>query len=253
MTDIDDRALARLRPFNLVAGVFHLVQGVAIIVLSNDFSLPVTATFAAGPPGTPVSGDQLEELFSYPLGFAVAAFSLLSAFFHFLVASPWGWPRYRRELSEGRNRFRWVEYSMSASLMIVLIAGITGITDVVALLALFGANAAMIFFGWEMETKNRAGERVDWSPFVFGSILGAVPWIGIFIYLVGAGGEVPNFVYAIFVTIFIAFNCFAVVQLLQYRARGGWADYLRGERTYIVLSFVAKSLLAWQVFANTLV
>ena len=54
-------------------------------------------------------------------------------------------------------------------------------------------------------------------------------------------------------TIFLAFNCFAVVQYLQYRAKGKWADYLRGERTYIVLSLVAKSLLAWQLFANTLV
>lgn len=40
--------------------------------------------------------------------------------------------------------------------------------------------------------------------------------------------------------------------LLQHRANGKWANYLRGERTYIVLSFVAKSLLAWQIFASTL-
>ena len=42
------------------------------------------------------------------------------------------------------------------------------------------------------------------------------------------------------------------MQWLQYRAKGKWADYLRGERTYIVLSFVAKSLLAWQVFSGAL-
>jgi len=34
---------------------------------------------------------------------------------------------------------------------------------------------------------------------------------------------------------------------------GKWAEYLRGERAYIVLSLVAKSALAWQVFAGTLV
>ncbi len=50
----------------------------------------------------------------------------------------------------------------------------------------------------------------------------------------------------------LQFNCFAVVQWKQYRANGRWANYLRGERTYIVLSFVAKSLLAWQIFASTL-
>ena len=245
--------MSRLRPLNLAAAAAHLVQGVLILILSTDFSLPVSAMFASGPPGQPASGDRLEELFSYPLGPAVALFSLLSAAFHLLVASPWGWPRYQRELAAGRNRFRWVEYSLSASLMIVLIAGITGITDVVALLGLFALNASMILFGWLMETHNDPGEGADWSPFVFGSIAGAVPWIGIAIYLFGAGSAVPNFVYGIFVTIFVAFNCFAVVQLLQYRARGRWADYLHGERAYIVLSFAAKSLLAWQLFANVLV
>lgn len=169
------------------------------------------------------------------------------------MASPWGWPRYQRELSAGRNRFRWVEYSLSASLMIVLIAGLTGISDVVALMGLFAVNASMILFGWLMETTNEAGKNVDWTPFVFGSLAGAVPWIAIAVYLIGAGGDVPNFVYGIFVTLFLAFNCFAVVQLLQYRGRGRWADYLRGERTYVILSFVAKSLLAWQIFANVLV
>ncbi|MEO6989244.1 MAG: heliorhodopsin HeR [Aquihabitans sp.] len=243
----------RLRALNLGAGVAHLVQALVILVLSTDLSLPVSAAFPNAQPGRPLDPDQLETLFSYRLGPAVALFSLLSALFHFLVASPWGWPRYLRELSAGRNRFRWVEYSLSASLMIVLIAGITGITDVTALIALFTVNASMILFGWLMETTNEASRDLDWTPFIFGSIAGAIPWVAIGIYLIGAGSSVPNFVYGIYVTLFLAFNCFAITQLLQYRARGRWADYLFGERTYIVLSFVAKSLLAWQVFANVLV
>jgi hypothetical protein len=242
-----------MRRWNVVAGVAHLIQGVAMIVLSTDVRLPVTATFATGQPGEAVSADRLEELFTYPLGPAVAVFSLLSALFHFLVASPWGWPRYQRELGAGRNRFRWVEYSLSASWMIVLIAGITGVTDIAALTALFGVNAAMILFGWLMETTNAPDAAVDWTPFWFGCVAGAVPWIAVLVYLVGAGGSVPDFVYGIFVSLFLLFNCFAVNQWLQYRRRGRWAEYLHGERAYIVLSLVAKSLLAWQIFANVLV
>lgn len=242
----------RLRTLNLAAGAAHAVQAALIIFLSTDLSLPVSSTFPTGPPGEALTPDRLDTLFSYRLGPAVAVFSLLSAVFHFLVASSWGWPRYQRELAAGRNRFRWVEYSLSASLMIVLIAGITGITDIAALVALFAVNASMILFGWLMETTNHDRDRVDWTPFVFGSIAGAVPWIAIGIYLFGAGDGIPTFVYGIYVTLFLAFNCFAITQLLQYRARGRWADYLYGERTYIVLSFAAKSLLAWQVFANVL-
>ncbi len=243
----------QLRRWNIVAAVFHAVQGGAMLALSKGVTLPVSATFASGQPGQPVDGARLSTLFSYRLGPAVAAFSLLSAVFHALVASPWGFGRYRRELAAQRNRFRWVEYSVSASLMIVLVAGITGISDIAALVALFGVNASMILFGWLMETTSRPGPDAVWTPFVFGSIAGAVPWIAIFVYLVGAGSNVPTFVYGIFASIFVLFNCFAVNQWLQYRAHGAWRDYLHGERLYIVLSFVAKSLLAWQIFANVLV
>ena len=93
---------------------------------------------------------------------------------------------------------------------------------------------------------------MSWTPFVFGCIVGVIPWIAISVYLVGAGSNVPSFVYVIFVTLFVLFNCFALNQWLQYRARGRWSDYLVGERTYMWLSLAAKSALAWQVFANVL-
>jgi hypothetical protein len=54
------------------------------------------------------------------------------------------------------------------------------------------------------------------------------------------------------VSLFITFNVFAINMVLQYRRIGRWADYLHGERAYMLLSLLAKSLLAWQVFAGTL-
>lgn len=64
--------------------------------------------------------------------------------------------------------------------------------------------------------------------------------------------EPPGFVYGIVFTLFIFFNSFALVQWLQYKKIGKFADYLVGERAYITLSFVAKSALAWQIFAGVL-
>jgi hypothetical protein len=81
-----------------------------------------------------------------------------------------------------------------------------------------------------------------------------VPWIAIGIYLVSPGSDAqpPGFVYGIFVSLFLFFNTFAITQLLQYKQVGRWRNYLTGERTYILLSLLAKSALAWQVFAGTL-
>jgi hypothetical protein len=59
-------------------------------------------------------------------------------------------------------------------------------------------------------------------------------------------------VYGIVASLFLFFNSFAWVQYKQYKKVGKWANYLRGERAYIVLSLVAKTALAWQIFAGTL-
>ena len=84
---------------------------------------------------------------------------------------------------------------------------------------------------------------------------GAIPWVVIALHLFGSGdGEnrAPDFVYWIFFSIALFFNVFAINMVLQYKKVGRWSDYAFGEKMYIVLSLVAKSLLAWQVFAGTL-
>ncbi len=232
-------------------GVLHAGQGVAILALANGFSLPVTGTFMDGPPGA--SPPELTTLFDVRFAWGVAAFVFLSALAHFLIAAPGVFPWYIRNLGRQRNYARWVEYSLSASLMVVLIALLTGISDVAALLALFGVNAAMILFGLLMEHYEDPGHP-NWLSFTFGCIAGAVPWVAIAIYFWSPGLEAnpPGFVYGIFISLFIFFNVFALNMWLQYRRIGPWRDYLYGERAYILLSLVAKSALAWQVFSGAL-
>ena len=244
----------RLRRFNLIAGIFHLLQMIAVISLSNDFSLPVNATYMSGPPGSTFAAPV--TIFSVLVGPAVALCLGISALAHFVVASPQFFPRYAAGLAAKRNNFRWIEYSVSSSVMIVLISQICGITDVTALLAIFGVNASMILFGWLQEKYAQPGNG-EWLPFIFGCITGIVPWIAVAIYVIAPGSSsdvsAPGFVYGIVISLFAFFNSFAAVQLLQYRGRGKWSNYLRGERVYIVLSLVAKSALAWQIFAGTLI
>ena len=230
---------------NLMLAALHAAQAAVILALSTDFALPVTGAFMQGPPG---SGPPMQDsLFDLRVGPLVGAFLLLAALDHTLVALP----PFRA------NPFRWLEYSLSASVMVVLVAMLSGIADYVALLALFGVNAAMIFLGWLMELLNPPDRaRTRWLPFVLGCVVGAVAWIAIAVQIgvsAGRGDAPPTFVYAIFVSLFVLFNSFAVNQALQYARLGRWRDYRYGERWYLLLSLVAKTLLAWQVFANVLV
>jgi hypothetical protein len=243
-----------IRRYNLIAGVFHIVQMCIVIALSNDFSLPIVARYMSGPPGSTFA--QPITLLDTPVGLAVAIFLGLSAFFHFLVASPQFFPRYAAGLAQSRNYFRWVEYSISSSVMIVLIAQICGVTDVVAIISIFGVNASMILFGWLQEKYETPGNG-GWIPFIFGCIAGIIPWLGLLFYVLAIGGpgetKAPAFVYGIVISLFVLFNTFAIVQYLQYKKVGKWSDYIRGEKTYITLSLVAKSALAWQIFISTLI
>jgi hypothetical protein len=54
-------------------------------------------------------------LFDLRIAWAVAAFLFVSAIAHLVIASPMTFPKYRRMLLDGRNYYRWVEYSLSAS------------------------------------------------------------------------------------------------------------------------------------------
>ncbi|HSL26092.1 MAG TPA: heliorhodopsin HeR [Acidimicrobiia bacterium] len=242
--------LARLRRYNIAMGVLHALQGVAVLVLANSFTLPVTGSFLEGPPGSPAA--EPVRLANVSVAWGVAGFLFLSAIFHLLISSPGFFERYGAGLARARNYFRWVEYSLSSSLMIVLIALLTGISDVAALIALFGVNASMIFFGAIQEKYERPGGSL--LPFWLGCVAGAIPWIAIGFYLFspGSAAQPPGFVYGIFFSLFVFFNIFALNMWLQYRRVGRWRNYLYGERAYVLLSLVAKSALAWQVFGGTL-
>ena len=241
-----ERRLSHLRIWNIFVGLILAIQAVMIAVLTNDFSLPVTATFMNGPPGTT---PELYQWFNISTGWGVFAFLAISALALLTIASPWVFPWYKRNLLEGRNYGRWIEYFFSSSIMIVLISQICGISDIAALLAIFGVNASMILFGAVQEKYEKPGKS-NLLPFWFGSFAGIIPWIAIVIYVIAPGlsASPPGFVYGIIVSLFVFFNCFAVNMILQYKQIGPWRDYLYGEKVYILLSLTAKALLAWQVF-----
>ena len=77
--------LGRLRIWNIVVGFILAAQAVMMAVLTNNFSLPVTATFMSGPPGTPA---ELYHLFDIQTGWGVFTFLAISAAALLTIASP---------------------------------------------------------------------------------------------------------------------------------------------------------------------
>ena len=249
-----DTEISKLKRLNLIAGALHLASLLAILFLANDAKLPVNAIYLTEAPGTGNFTDPI-NLFNLKIGYMVAAFLALSAFFHFFISSPAMFGKYTVGLKNHINVFRWVEYSLSSTIMIIVILQLNGTADYIALMGIAGVNVSMILFGWLQEKYTTPGDG-DLLPFWFGCIAGIVPWLASLANILSPKGPAesttPGFVYGIVISLFILFNCFAIAQYKQYKAKGKWANYIYGERRYIVLSLVAKSLLAWQVFSGSL-
>ena len=246
----DERKYVFLRKFNLVMFFVHISQVSLMLYLSNNFKLSITFTEPVYNAITDTISLTSQTLVDIRIGPLVAMFLFISAAAHLLISTIL-YKRYVKNLENHMNPYRWYEYSISASLMIVVIAMLTTIYDLGTLIALFTLTAVMNLMGLMMELHNQTTERTNWTSYIIGCIAGIVPWIAIFIPLISAE-SVPDFVIAIFITIAIFFNLFAINMVLQYKKIGRWSDYLYGEKIYIVLSLVAKSALAWQVFAGTL-
>jgi len=255
MEKIDFR---KLRRFNMVMGSLHLVQGILMLFLATsviqkigEFSPNITQYYLTYNVETQSLENASKVLFELPFGILVAGFLLLSACAHALISFPNNLNSiYNQDLEKGINRFRWFEYALSSSVMIILIATLFGIYDIASLILIFAANFSMNMFGLVMEQLNSLKEKVNWGPFIWGSVAGVAPWVVILIYMLGNDNldMVPWFVWAIVVTYFIAFNTFPINMILQYKKVGKWRNYIYGERAYIILSLVAKTALAWLVF-----
>ncbi|MEN9504237.1 MAG: hypothetical protein RI958_163 [Actinomycetota bacterium] len=248
-TGVNAERLANLRRWNLGLTVLHAVQAVLILVMAGSFAITFTSNFPVGPPGTRL--ETPEGLFDLRIGFAVAVFLALAALDHLLTATVMR-ATYEADLARGINRFRWIEYSFSATLMVILIGSYSGITDITAVLAVIGANVSMILFGWLQERMNPPGRSTTtMMPFWFGTIAGAAPWVAVWVNVIGAD-TVPGFVFGIVVAEQVFFFSFALNQWLQYRGVGRWTNYVYGEKVYLVLSLAAKSVLAWQIYGGSL-
>jgi hypothetical protein len=248
-TGVTSSRLVDLRRWNIGLTVLHTLQALVVLILASDFAITVTSSFPEGPPGTRAPAP--ESLLQVHIGAAIAVFLGLAALDHLLTATVLR-GTYEADLAHGINRFRWVEYSFSATIMVLLISMYSGITGISALVGIAGANVAMILFGWLQERMNPPGRAtITMMPFWFGTLVGVAPWIAISVNFVGAD-EVPGFVYGIFVVQALFFFSFGLNQWLQYRQVGRWCDYAFGEKAYLVLSLGAKSALAWQIYGGSL-
>lgn len=252
---VDARTHRHPRFVNGGMAILHTLQGLAILLLSNEATVPIRTSFLRFNEQQETLETFTRDIYSLQLAPLIAAFLFISALAHTFVVLPKVYDWYIGNLQRSINYVRWWEYAFSASLMMAVIAILPGMYDLPSLILIFSLNATMLLFGLLMEMYNAPGNHVNWTPFCFGTFAGVIAWgvVALYLWAPGTGpGNPPAFVYAIFFSLFVWFSLFAVNMWLQYRQLGPWRRYIFGEYGYIVLSLTAKSALAWQVFAGAL-
>lgn len=240
MTAQRPHAADRFRSAHAGLAIAHLVQAVLVLVIAGDIILPVTQQTGVN------AGTSMIEV---SVGVLMAVYFVAAALNHGLSATLLR-RVYEAGLTAGRNRIRWAEFAVSAPILMLLIALYTGVTELTALVVIGAATLVMVVCGWMQEALNPPGRRTTTMvPFWSGAVAALVPWSIVASQLLDTSGN-PDFVLSIFLSLFILWACFGVNQWLQFRRIGSWTDYLYGEQTYLVLSLVARSALAWQIVAG---
>ena len=163
---------------------------------------------------------------------------------------------YQSMIRQQNNYLRWIEYSISSTLMLYIIALLIGFKVTKVYQLLWATNIAMIAQGQLIETAVHKGE--SWLvPIVTGFLLLMAEWSVILrdyldrINQVNAfidenptetTQRVPAWISAMLFVMFLFYASFGFISLYG-AVHGNSYDYENIERLYILFSFIAKATL----------
>jgi hypothetical protein len=195
-------------------------------------------------------------VFKLNLGRWICTFSFLSSQHHFVALFLiWSKRYYINWVEKGIGYLRWYEYSVSSSMMIVLISMMSGVTEISTLFLIFCMNACMNMFGLAHEVANHKRVEKDWHFFIFGCLCAIACWLVIgvsFFSKISLMEDVPTSMISSAFSLLIIYFTFPVNFVLHHVAIGPYQKIEFSEQIYIILSFVSKTILAWQIYAYTL-
>lgn len=246
-----------LRIFNFAAAALLVGQAAALILLSDKQkgNVSLTADYLTRDPaaseaaGQTVLSQAADNLVNINLVYLAAAVLVLVAVVNLLMATRWR-AAYETELKAGTNKFRWLGYVPSLSLLLVTGAMVTGLRDVAGLLMLIaltaiGCTAAMNF------ERQRLNGGSAWLMRL-ASLAGLIPALVIGLYVFFShvyGGGLPF--ETLIITAVLGLGLLVSVLGLNniYRTNSKPAQYLAVERAYLIFGFLIPSLFAWTLYS----
>ena len=275
VVDLEPRHFSLLLQLNGAMAVAHLFLCIVTLSVGNlNLSVPVyDAKWVVVATNTSVQFKV--DVHPFPvrlyLTAITATFFGITAVFHALpvLVTPWR-DFYRWSMKRAQWFARWLEYSITTQLMLVLLAYPCGLTEIHAIAGAAWLMACCMFSGYLTELINEpassqkwrtppAYQKYEWvwsllryAPQAAGALAYFASWTLVLAPAVPLlfNERTPEFVPVIVVVEIVLFTSFWLVQIvvLQNEPRYFW----RGEVAYIVLSLVSKATLGGLVLAYLL-
>lgn len=253
---IDKKAARSLYRLNAAASLLHGALAIsAMVALLAHFQGSGYWTLAY-----PVF-DEFHWTATYRMAWLVPLFHAISCATHLSYAT-FRRNAYEVHMGETRNPYRWVEYTLSAGVMVWLIANLSGVGNPVTLSLLVLVNACMQYTGHAVETlvRDKSGAQAIRQMYGLGGALHLATWAYIFgsffLALTHDRGSPPDAVWAIAPSLFLVFSAFAW-PLHRWTRRATGTHTARAyintvEKPYAVLSLLAKASLGAFIYGGVL-
>jgi hypothetical protein len=249
-----------LLKINLIIGLVYLLQVVAVLILSKATYFAIRTNYQttdslASQEGNQVLAPATRDMFDLNVVYLLVAILAVSAIAHLLIATVYK-TSYQANLAKSHNKIRWLDYSVSFSLTIVVASLLAGIHDIVTLLAIVVLTIISAVLALSVESKSISSKTVDWRSLMVALGASLAVWTGIFIYVthsvVYGQVSIPNYIYFALLSLFGLSIAIHVNTYLSFKRLGRWANYQHSELMFVLLSFVAKVALVWWVVGGML-
>jgi hypothetical protein len=246
----------KLRIMNVAAAILQGILGLIIVFwlvlgdISPTFKLD-TGEYQGDGKG--------RQILAIPPSFLVQlliVFTFVTGLFHVIYATH---GNYDRDVNKGLNTARWVEYSITASVMILVVAVSSGVYSLDSQILIVTAIFCCMLCGLLSQYAREHRDRLDGDGRKMEFLATGVGWV---LFLVAYGiivrrffqvaGEAPDFVKYIIVAMGILYGSFGIIHLVQTSLSDTTDKTMnrRIEGAYIIDSFVSKVLLVILLFTG---
>ena len=216
-------------------------------LLNGDRDVILSAT-----PQTKIPTDVLKS-------FILLVFIITCIFHVFYYTNGFGTGVYTDQIKSGKNIFRWIEYTITATLMTFVLCIISGVKSADSVFSLCTANMVLMSFGYFIEIAPTKQAKI--VGLVVGFFLLACIWYVILSNFYrrisevqnldnpnkpGEKRKVPGWIKQVLTPMFFWYASFGVVATLYVKTYDkpnfNFATY---ERYYIILSYLSKAFMGY--------